>query len=93
MNKAEMIELLADQEHAAHAAQVATSALIMALKAEALETAALRARLAKAEAALRGIWPFVEEDSNFATPEYRAAIKAVRDIVAGKEQSEKGAKS
>lgn len=47
------------------------------------EIAALRRQLATARDALRGIWPFIEEDDGgFATPAYQKAINDVRAALA-----------
>ena len=49
----------------------------------ASELQAVRGELATARDALRGIWPFIEEDDGgFATPEYQKAINDVRAALA-----------
>ena len=49
----------------------------------ASELQAVRGELATARDALRGIWPFIEEDDGgFATPAYQKAINDVRAALA-----------
>lgn len=49
----------------------------------ASELQAVRGELSTARDALRGIWPFIEEDDGgFATPEYQKAINDVRAALA-----------
>ena len=53
------------------------------LEAASAEVAALRRQMATARDALRGIWPFIEEDDGgFATPAYQKAINDVRAALA-----------
>lgn len=54
----------------------------------ASELQAVRGELATARDALRGIWPFIEEDDGgFATPAYQKAINDVRAALERKEEA------
>ena len=71
------------QWHANDGSRAAIAHLLSERDRLASELQAVRGELATARDALRGIWPFIEEDDGgFATPAYQKAINDVRAALA-----------